>query len=606
MQRILNTVISAEEDVVVCRQRARAIAKLLGFVAQDQTRIATAVSELARNVIEYASSGRVEFAIEGETVPQLLIITIRDSGPGIANLADVLSGQYKSPNGMGLGIVGARRLMDQFSINSDAGKGTTIVLKKLLPREAGLVTAARLGDLVAKLQTPQHGATLDEVHLQNRELLATLDELKARQEELVRLTQELEDTNRGVVALYAELDEKADHLRRADEMKTRFLSNMSHEFRTPLSSIRAIAKLLIERIDGDLNSEQEKQVNFILKNAEALSELVNDLLDLAKIEAGKIELHPAPFSLSELFSALRGMLRPLLVTPSIKLEFDPVPHDLVMTSDEGKVSQILRNFISNALKFTERGEVRVSAALSACQTMIALSVKDTGMGIAPEHQQLIFEEFTQVPNPAQKKFKGTGLGLPLCRQLAAHLGGSIHLESTLGVGSTFTVTLPVTLPSHGAPVVLPSQDDAALPGTGVPILLIEDQQETVQLYKKYLDGSPYVPMVARSTQEADELWRKVEPKAIVLDIMLNRVESWQWLARVKADSARSHIPILVATDIDDKGKGLALGADAYFIKPLLRRELLEGLRRCVSKASLFEIKDQDGLGGNMPISNKIH
>lgn len=605
MQRILNTVIATEEDVVVCRQRARAIAQLLGFIAQDQTRIATAVSELARNVIEYARSGRVEFAIEGETAPQLLIITIRDSGSGIANLEDVLSGQYKSPNGMGLGIIGARRLMDQFKIDSEAGKGTTIVLKKLLPRHAGLITAARLSDLTARLQTPESGATLDEIHLQNRELLATLDELKVRQEELMRLTQELEDTNRGVVALYAELDEKADHLRRADEMKTRFLSNMSHEFRTPLSSIRAIAKLLIDRIDGELNAEQEKQVNFILKNAESLSELVNDLLDLAKIEAGKIELHPAPFSVSELFSALRGMLRPLLVSPSVRLEFDHVPHDLIMTSDEGKVSQVLRNFISNALKFTERGEVRVSAALSACRTLVALSVKDTGMGIAQEHQQIIFEEFTQVPNPAQRRFKGTGLGLPLCRQLAAHLGGSIQVDSALGVGSTFTVTLPVNLPSQDLPVHLPLLEDAKPQATGLPILLIEDQQETLQLYMKYLEGSPYAPLVARSTQEADELWRKIEPKAIVLDILLNRVESWQWLARVKADPARSRIPILVATDIDDKGKGLALGADAYFIKPLLRKELLDGLRRCVSQSPLFDIKDASGLSGNMPITNEI-
>lgn len=588
MRRILTTVISNEEDVVICRQRARLIAQLLGFAAQDQTRIATAVSELARNVIEYADSGRAEFAIEGETSPQLFMITISDKGPGIANLADVLGGRYKSPTGMGVGIIGARRLMDQFDIQSGPAKGTTIVLKKLLPKDAPLVTPERLLQTASALQTAGSGSTVAELHTQNRELLAALDELRTRQDELMRMTQELEDTNRGVVALYAELDEKADHLRRADEMKSRFLSNMSHEFRTPLSSIRAISKLLIDRIDGELNPEQEKQVNFILKNAESLSELVNDLLDLAKIEAGKIDLHPARFSLGEMFSALRGMLRPLLVTQSIRLEFDDVPDDLILDTDEAKVSQILRNFISNALKFTEQGEVRVFASVSADRRMVTISVKDTGMGIAEEHQEMIFEEFTQVANPMQRRFKGTGLGLPLCRQLAALLGGSLHLESELGVGSTFSVTLPVSLPNESTVIDFQKPQEKEPQLKGLPILIVEDQPETAMLYMKYLEGGAYVPLIARSVQEADELWRRFEPKAVVLDIMLNRVESWQWLAQIKSDPERSKVPVMVATDIEDRGKGLALGADAYFIKPLLRKELLGTLRKCVTAKPVAE------------------
>ena len=192
--------------------------------------------------------------------------------------------------------------------------------------------------------------------------MRTLDELRQRQEELARLNRELEDTNRGVVALYAELDERADHLRRADEVKTRFLSNMTHEFRTPLNSILALTRLLLDRVDGELTPEQERQVYFIRKSAENLSELVNDLLDLAKVEAGKIVVRPAEFEVRNLFGALRGMLRPLLLNTSVNLVFEEPDGIPPLHTDEGKVSQILRNFISNALKFTEQGEVRVSGA----------------------------------------------------------------------------------------------------------------------------------------------------------------------------------------------------------------------------------------------------
>ncbi len=284
--RIFTVGINAEFDVVASRQRARQIALLCGFAVQDQARIATAVSELARNVYNYASRGKVEFSIEGDAAPQALLIRIEDEGPGIDNLDLILSGRYHSATGMGLGILGARRLMDQCDITTGPTQGTCIVLKKLLPKEAPLLTPSHVGDMSSQLAPLPSDVTLSEVQQQNQELLGTLAELKARQEELLQLTRELEDTNRGVVALYAELDEKADHLRRADEMKSRFLSNMSHEFRTPLNSVRALSKLLLERADGELSPEQEKQVIFILQGTESLSELVNDLLDLAKVEAG--------------------------------------------------------------------------------------------------------------------------------------------------------------------------------------------------------------------------------------------------------------------------------------------------------------------------------
>ena len=321
---ILTVSIRSEYDTVAARQRARQIAALLGFDRQDQTRISTAVSEIARNAFNYAGGGRVEYLVEGRATPQLFLIKVTDAGKGIHDLSSVLDGTYQSQTGMGLGIAGARRLMDQFQIESDAARGTTIWLKKLLPKRAPLLSEADIGTLAGSLarQTPEDA--FHELQHQNQELLGALEEIRARQTELMLLNRELEDTNRGVVALYAELDEKADHLRRADDLKSKFLSNMSHEFRSPLNSILALSGLLLGRTDGELSGDQVQQVEYIRRAADDLLELVNDLLDLAKVEAGKVEVKPLEFTAGNLFGALRGMLRPLLLNQSVNLVFEEV------------------------------------------------------------------------------------------------------------------------------------------------------------------------------------------------------------------------------------------------------------------------------------------
>jgi len=281
-----------------------------------------------------------------------------------------------------------------------------------------------------------------ELQQQNRELAQALEELQGRHDDLDRMKRELEETNRGVVALYAELDEKAEHLRRADVAKTRFLSNVSHEFRTPLNSILALSRLLEERADGDLTAEQEKQVGYIVKAARSLSDLVDDLLDLAKVEAGKIVVRPAPFELSGLVGALRGMLRPLLTTDTVRLVIEEPQGVPTLESDEGKIAQILRNLLSNALKFTEHGEVRLRSSLCDDGARVAIAVSDTGIGIAAADQDRIFEDFRQLDNSPTRAYGGTGLGLSICRRLAQMLDGRISVQSQVGKGSTFTLTLP--------------------------------------------------------------------------------------------------------------------------------------------------------------------
>ncbi len=270
--------------------------------------------------------------------------------------------------------------------------------------------------------------------------------LDARTQEVEALRAEIEETNRGVVALYSELDIQAEQLRQATELKSRFLAYMSHEFRTPIVSIQSITRLLMDRVDGPLTPEQEKQVGFIRDTAAEFAEMVNDLLDLARLEAGRVDVSPAWFDMVALFDALRGMFKPVLTNPEVSLIFEE-PHGVPkLFSDDRKVSQILRNYISNALKFTPSGEVRVSATCDAEDT-ITFSVRDTGIGIPPDSHREVFQDFVQIDSPLQRRYRGSGLGLALSKRLAELLGGHVGFESEVGVGSRFYVTLPTTYPS---------------------------------------------------------------------------------------------------------------------------------------------------------------
>ena len=264
------------------------------------------------------------------------------------------------------------------------------------------------------------------------------------QAEANALREELDETNQGVLALYAELDTQADQLRQASDLKSRFLSYMSHEFRTPLGSILSIARLLSDELDGPLSPEQHKQVTFVSNSARELSDMVDDLLDLAKIEAGRITISPAWFDMLDLFAALRGMFRPIVDASAVDLIFEEPQGLPRLYSDDKKLAQILRNFISNALKFTARGEVRVSSQLED-DGQIRFAVHDTGIGIPGELHDTLFEDFAQIDSPLQKRLRGTGLGLSLCKRFAALLGGRVGVESTPGVGSTFYVVIPLAL-----------------------------------------------------------------------------------------------------------------------------------------------------------------
>ncbi len=547
-----------EQDVVYARHWARLIAELLGIDRQDQARVSTAVSEIARNAVQYAGGGTVEFLLEGGP-PRSLAAIVRDHGPGFADLDAVLDGRHGSSIGTGMGIRGARRLMDTFRVETSPATGTTVFLAKALPATAPAVTPSLLrriaDELASAVVTP-----LDEARLQNQELMQALDEVRTRQEERVRLSGELEDTNRGVVALYAELDEKALQLAHANELKGRFLSNMSHEFRTPLNAILALSRLLLDRTDGDLTEEQEKQVVFVRTAAQDLSELVNDLLDLARIEAGKVVVKARDCTVEELFSGLRGMLRPMLAAESLELVFKEPEGIPGLHTDDGKVAQILRNFLSNALKFAPQAEVRVSVRLDDDRRSVVFAVADTGIGIAAADLERVFEEYAQVEAAQARLRTGTGLGLPISRKLAELLGGSVWVESELGVGSTFFARIPV---SYGGAA---GSADASAPGGAdvtrlrtlreapgsLPIekiLIIDDEQVARYVLKGFLAGTKYTVIEAVDGAQGLRMARQELPILIVLDLVMPGMSGFEVLAKLKADPATVDIPVIIATSM---------------------------------------------------------
>jgi CheY-like chemotaxis protein/nitrogen-specific signal transduction histidine kinase len=351
---------------------------------------------------------------------------------------------------------------------------------------------------------------------------------------MVALNREIEETNQGVVALYAELDERAEKLVDADERKSRFLADMSHELRTPLNSIVALSELLLSG-EPPLVGEQVTQVAFIRRVAEDQLRLVGDLLDIAKIEAGRLEVALSDLTVAELFVILRGQLRPLLRTDDVELRFDAPSAPITLRSDEDKLMQIVRNLVSNALKFTRRGEVVVRAALEG--ERVRFEVADTGIGIAPADLPRVFEEFVQVPGELQREGHGTGLGLPLTRKLVGLLGGTIDVESVVGSGTTFTVRLPVNGPV--APGSLPDLSGA--------VFVVDDDDAARYVIETHLRGTQWRTVAANGGPAALAALSASLPEAMILDLSMPEVDGFEVLRRIRDDERTAQLPVILHT-----------------------------------------------------------
>lgn len=439
MRRLITVAINTELDVVASRQRARQIAAMCGFRSQDQVKISTAVSELARNVFEYAGTGRVEFAVEDDTAPQILVIRVEDEGPGIDNLHILLAGGYRSPTGMGLGILGARRLMEECDITTAKGVGTTVLLKKSLPTDAPLITPATIGTFGAQLAALPTNAMLSEVKQQNRELVDALAALQERQDELVALTLSLKTTNQSMAQLNARLDEKALRLENADRRKDEFLAILSHELRSPLSATSMAAQLLDVPPVSEARAGQLGQI--ITRQVGHMTHLVEDLLDVSRVSRGLVVLDKMPVDFCSIVRDAVEQVGPLVNSKSHKLMVLLPSIPCMIHGDRTRLVQVVSNLLGNAARYTpEGGNITVCSTVD--ESGMTLTVEDDGIGLSPEVLPYLFDLYVQAERSSSREKGGLGLGLALVKSLVEAHGGEASAASRgEGMGSVFTVRL---------------------------------------------------------------------------------------------------------------------------------------------------------------------
>jgi GAF domain-containing protein/DNA-binding response OmpR family regulator len=367
-----------------------------------------------------------------------------------------------------------------------------------------------------------------------------------------------------------------ERIREADRLKTQFLANMSHELRTPLNSIIGFSRVMLRGIDGALTEMQSTDLTSIYNSGQHLLGLINNILDISKIEAGKMELSLESVNLTEIAKTVMSTAIALVKDKPVKLEQD-VPQDLpTVMADQTRVRQIILNLVSNAAKFTEKGSVRLSMVAMPKEVMI--SVTDTGIGIPADKMEHIFEEFTQVDASTTRKYGGTGLGLAITRKFVELHKGRIWVESQMGVGSTFNFTLPREQAEPEAPVTLPADLEARGAGKKL-ILCIDDDPGVITLYKRYLEKQAYQVIGVIDPTKAVEEAKRLLPYAITLDVMMPQKDGWDVLAELKKTPEISNTPILVCSIIQDKTRGFSLGAADYLVKPITEDELRRALDR---------------------------
>jgi len=536
---LLRTVIAVEHDVFAVRQRGREVAAAIGMEGQDQVRMATALSEVGRQMLANLGIVDVVFRYEAGPPPMLVV----EASASAAGSADPDFVRELQP---------ARRLMERWT--AEVHDATMVVtMGRRLPLARSRPTDEELSavrDHVASLVT---STPLQELAVQNKNLLATLEQIQAQRDELLRvnaeleetnrgvmalygqLSDELEATNRGVVALYAELDERSAQLREASEAKSRFLANVSHELRSPATTIIGLMRLLLDPRSDRLTDEQRHEVQLARASANDMLALVNQLLDLAKAESGRLEPEWTDVDLADLFHMLRGTMQPLATNPDVVLAVDE-PGAVTLRTDGTLLSQILRNLLTNAIKFTIRGQIELTARPRPDDVTLDLIVSDTGVGIAPGEQERVFEEFYQVRAAGQPTVKGTGLGLPYARHLATLLGGALTLTSAPGEGSTFTVSVPLRR----------AESDTAAPPSRHILVVDDDPAFRSALVSCLRDANTRVAEAAdgRAALAAIEA---EPPDLVVLDLRLPELDGSAVLDHLSTTEALSQIPVVVLT-----------------------------------------------------------
>lgn len=395
-----------------------------------------------------------------------------------------------------------------------------------------------------------------------------------------RAEDQTRNLNAELAAANRELDLRNREVERATQLKSQFLASMSHELRTPLTAILGFSDLLHEQLQGPLNEKQTRYVDHVRNGARHLLGLINDILDLSKIEAGQAELRPEPFALAEALPEVLSNLRPLAMPKkiSLKAQFG----DLFVHADRVRFKQVLFNLLSNAVKFTpESGVVSVESALEG--DLVRITVIDTGIGIRPEDQAMIFEEFRQVEDKSGEVKQGTGLGLAITRRLVEQHGGRIWVESELGKGSRFSFTIPK---GTAGPRIAPEPPAAPQPRVGgdLPLILVVDGEPAArELLVGYLAPAGYRTETSEPGVHAVERAVRLRPDAITLNTLTPGKGGWETLAALKINPATAQIPVIIVSVVDQKKMGFAMGAAEYLVKPVSRSALLKAVERWVPR-----------------------
>jgi signal transduction histidine kinase/CheY-like chemotaxis protein/HAMP domain-containing protein len=407
-----------------------------------------------------------------------------------------------------------------------------------------------------------------------------------------------------------ELSTKNAEVEKAYRVKSDFLSSMSHELRTPLNSIIGFSSVLLGPTGDPLTEDQQKALEKVLKNGRHLLQLINDILDLSKLESGRMTLSVESEDVTSIISNCLLIVEPLIQSKKLTLTQDIQQNLPMLTTDIVKVRQIVVNLLSNAAKFTEKGTISVKATQRP-DGMIAFAVKDSGIGIEKNNFDVVFEEFKQVDSSSTRKYKGTGLGLPISRRLARMLGGDLTLESEYGHGSTFTLTIPPTLPPQAAESALKVPERPATPKIepmskkafesaqvskqGVQVLCIDDDPDVIEILRKYLVPEGYSVASALSGDEGIELAAKLKPALITLDIMMPKKDGWQVLRELKQNTATSDIPVIIHSIVDNKPLAMSLGAVDVMTKPTEPKRLLELVKKYYQSGDQFILLVDDHL-----------
>ncbi len=395
--------------------------------------------------------------------------------------------------------------------------------------------------------------------------------------QIEQLADQLKEERRSLSVINRELDLRNREVERANRLKSEFLATMSHELRTPLHSIIGFSELLAEQESGGLNQKQKRQLDHILRGARHLLSLINDILDLSKIEAGRLELHPENFLAQPAMAEVLSTIEPMASPKNIRIanEVDP---GLIVSADRLRFKQILYNLLSNAVKFTPQdGSVSISSGTR--EESIQIAVRDTGIGILPNEQKAIFDEFHQAATTTKGVKEGTGLGLAITRRLVEEHGGEIWVDSHPGKGSCFTFSLPL---ASGAGMVRRAEASGV---KGQParslILVVDDEPSARELLVAYLHSEGFRTATARSGDEALKKALELRPEAITLDIVMRGKSGWETLNQLKRNPATASIPVVIVSVLDEKQTGFSLGAAEYLIKPVSKRSFLEALARHV-------------------------